>query len=777
VLESDGFAGIVGQTITTPTYGEVTIVSYNGGGEFSYAYTLSDEVNNNLAPATDTLGNDLFTISVSDRFVASSDATVTIDIVDDAPTITAGTLEPSFRVDLTNYEFASSAGYNSSFGYYVKNTDGTPASGMVIWDGVKAPNAEATYTITGYAPSEIGFFIIPDGNSKNSSLTNGSIVSFQQVGGNWQAFVGTTPLVGQGANLLFDNTALNSGTYVYMTDNTLPGNLNWEDIAGGGDRDNNDVNINADRTSGVLSVDESRLNVDATADFSSAFTYNFGADGAGTKTYALSATEGANTGLVDTLTNTAVTLHVNGMFIEGRSGGGEVVFTLSVDSDGKVTLDQKRSVFHADPNNPDDAVGLNTTILSLTATITDADGDSVQTSIDLGAIVRFEDDAPLAKDDSKTMNEDTTTVTGNILTNDFQGSDTATVSMTNTTGTYGSIGLSSNGAYTYTLTNANVQFLQAGQSVKETFNYTLTDKDGDKDQGVLTITIKGTNDAPIIDLDGALNRYTESFENLITAANSWTVISTPVLRGDGGMVWETAGGRNGLEVQNGDVGGSTASHGAVHAELDSHALVTLSTTVSISESTATLSFDYKPRPGSLTDSDMKVTLGGTSFVIGGTSGTISSIVGDIGTPSVTTNANGWISVRFTASGLSAGESTLSFQGLGTSNSLGAYLDHIELTNGSTTTDTGYETTFIENGTAVSIADTDITITDVDDTNIESATITLTNAKAGDVLTANTLPSGIVASLSGNVMTLTGSATLAQYQEAIKAITFSNTIRP
>ena len=92
----------------------------------------------------------------------------------------------------------------------------------------------------------------------------------------------------------------------------------------------------------------------------------------------------------------------------------------------------------------------------------------------------------------------------------------------------------------------------------------------------------------------------------------------------------------------------------------------------------------------------------------------------------------------------------------------------------------YTTSFVEAGTGVtgtgvvSIADTDRTITDVDSSNIVSATITLTNALAGDVLAAGALPFGIAASISGNVVTLTGSATLANYQTALSAITFNNT---
>lgn len=91
--------------------------------------------------------------------------------------------------------------------------------------------------------------------------------------------------------------------------------------------------------------------------------------------------------------------------------------------------------------------------------------------------------------------------------------------------------------------------------------------------------------------------------------------------------------------------------------------------------------------------------------------------------------------------------------------------------------TDFSTTYTE-GTAVSIADTDSQITDVDDTHIESATVTLTNAQADDVL--NTPPDGTLTfttdtSVPGEItVTITGSDTLAAYEDAIEAITFNNT---
>jgi Mg-chelatase subunit ChlD len=88
--------------------------------------------------------------------------------------------------------------------------------------------------------------------------------------------------------------------------------------------------------------------------------------------------------------------------------------------------------------------------------------------------------------------------------------------------------------------------------------------------------------------------------------------------------------------------------------------------------------------------------------------------------------------------------------------------------------TGYATVFnADNGNPVSVADIDISVLDPDMV-ITGATITLTNAQAGDFFVAGTLPVGISASIAGSVVTLSGSSTPADYQAAIRAINFDTT---
>jgi VCBS repeat-containing protein len=97
-------------------------------------------------------------------------------------------------------------------------------------------------------------------------------------------------------------------------------------------------------------------------------------------------------------------------------------------------------------------------------------------------------------------------------------------------------------------------------------------------------------------------------------------------------------------------------------------------------------------------------------------------------------------------------------------------------NNSTAPGTSYRATFTENGSPVAIADTDTLLTDADSTALVSATITLSNREAGDLLSVSgTLPSGITASAydaGTGILTLSGNASLADYQTALHAIGFS-----
>ena len=85
-----------------------------------------------------------------------------------------------------------------------------------------------------------------------------------------------------------------------------------------------------------------------------------------------------------------------------------------------------------------------------------------------------------------------------------------------------------------------------------------------------------------------------------------------------------------------------------------------------------------------------------------------------------------------------------------------------------------DTTFTENGPPVALTDTDLVLTDVDSANLVGATFVLLNAQAGDALVVTgSLPGGISAVVTGNQLTLSGSASVADYKAALALIAFEN----
>jgi T1SS-143 domain-containing protein len=393
-------------------YSEVFTISLSDSDSGSYTFTLLGNLDHPEANTEDDINlNFSFIATDSDGDKATSSFAVTVD--DDAPIISAEQPEITFELNVTNNNEVSSAGYNSSYGYYIKSETGEPTDGMIIWNNVQDPaNESATVTIEGFSPDQIGFFIIPNGFNNNPDLENETKVTFEQDGDdNWQAVVvDGEPLAGSGSNVLFDVAALNNDGQDHVQDNALAGNQNWEDLQiPTGDGDYNDVNVNVEfNRVGGITVDETDIgnggstNATAAMNLSASFISSFGADGAGDIEYSLSADTDVETGLVDTLTGKAVELRVNAEGeVEGYITTDDnlelVVFTASVDEDGEVTLTQSRAVEHDDVTNPDEALSpatVNAGAIALTATITDGDGDSADASLDLGVLLAFEDDGP-----------------------------------------------------------------------------------------------------------------------------------------------------------------------------------------------------------------------------------------------------------------------------------------------------------------------------------------------------------------------------------------------
>ena len=134
----------------------------------------------------------------------------------------------------------------------------------------------------------------------------------------------------------------------------------------------------------------------------------------------------------------------------------------------------------------------------------------------------------------------TPSASGNVLANDTEPDalDTKTVSLVNglpanvgstIATTYGTINIAANGSYTYTLDNslAATQALTQGQVTTEVFTYRVRDGAGLFSDTSLTVTVNGTNDAPVAVADSASMPLNVPLLNINVKANDTDVDNTP----------------------------------------------------------------------------------------------------------------------------------------------------------------------------------------------------------------------------------------------------------
>jgi VCBS repeat-containing protein len=424
-------------TSLTGIYGNLTL---NGDGTQTYTLNAIGQIVVDALPPGVTL-TDTFSYTLTDADGDSDPATLTVTL--------SGTDDPVVISGLTP---------KANGGDVIVDEDDLPAGTDTAKESLTQPG---TFTIS--APDGVDDVTV----GGQAVITNGvfTAVSF------------TTPL-GNTMSITAYNAATGELSYTYTLNaaETHPNaggeNSLFEDLTVtltdvDGDSANATLSVNivddvpslsaAAGAAGELTVDESNLALDDTANFAGLFTPNYGADGPGSiGNYTLGINAGS-TGLVDTASGLAVVLSVAGGQVIGTAGvGGAVVLTLSVNASGVVTLDQQRAVVHADTSNHNDSVGLAAAnLVTLSATVTDADGDSASATANIGGSITFYDDGP-AIDASVT---DANTV--RLTTQDAQTIDTASDSDVST----------ANFGSAFTLASSSYGADGAGTTV---WNYVLT---------------------------------------------------------------------------------------------------------------------------------------------------------------------------------------------------------------------------------------------------------------------------------------------------------------
>ncbi|WP_176090516.1 VCBS domain-containing protein, partial [Achromobacter anxifer] len=164
-----------------------------------------------------------------------------------------------------------------------------------------------------------------------------------------------------------------------------------------------------------------------------------------------------------------------------------------------------------------------------TYTVASADGTATST---ITITINGTNDVPTVTNDAKSVTEDAGVTNGKLSVNGavtihdadsgestFNTGSLKFTGSTHTGGQLGAISINPDGTYTYKVDNAAVQFLKAGQTIVET--YTVASADGTA-TSTITITINGTNDAPVIQAqtNQGLEDHTVSGNVLVGASDA-----------------------------------------------------------------------------------------------------------------------------------------------------------------------------------------------------------------------------------------------------------------
>ena len=464
--------GAPGQTFTG-AHGILTVDSYNAAtGEIAYHYTLTD---NTSGDAT----TDQFSIQIEDQDHDVANDTLTINIVDDAPLASPDT------------DVIAAGSYGPATGNVITDASaGDAGDGDSGKDNVGADNA----VVAGVASGDTGVDLVSAG-------TVGSVV-----------------------HGLYGDLTLNAdGSYSYTRGAGTPGGVS--DVFTYTLRDGDGDLVSTTLT---ISINDSPVTIDApdqgeggTVVSEVGLPTRNGGEPAGTGEAADGnssdnddTSETTNGVITFTAPDGPATVRIGGVDVTGAPGQ---TFTgahgiLTVDSYNAATGEIAYHYTLTD-NTSGDA-----TTDQFSIQIEDQDHDVANDTLTINIV----DDAPIANDDSNSVNEGAS-VGGNVLPNDFSGADdydgavvgavtghndgTDTVNMVGSQivlhGTYGTLTLNSDGSYTYDAApNTNPP-----QGAIDEFVYTIRDGDGDLDSATLTIsvndvTLNATDDDAIVNEAG-----------------------------------------------------------------------------------------------------------------------------------------------------------------------------------------------------------------------------------------------------------------------------------
>ncbi|MBP6019686.1 MAG: retention module-containing protein [Burkholderiaceae bacterium] len=138
--------------------------------------------------------------------------------------------------------------------------------------------------------------------------------------------------------------------------------------------------------------------------------------------------------------------------------------------------------------------------------VSDGNGGTVDQTVTI--TIQGTNDAPIidetVSDVTGAVTEDAAdpTTSGTLVWDDADTTDTHTwTAKGDGQGAYGKLTINDKGAWVYTLDNGKAAHLAKGDTATDTITVIVTDSAGATDEQVITITITGTNDTPVIDGD------------------------------------------------------------------------------------------------------------------------------------------------------------------------------------------------------------------------------------------------------------------------------------
>jgi hypothetical protein len=436
---------------------------------------------------------------------------------------------------------------------------------------------------------------------------------------------------------------------------------------------------------------------------------------------------------------------------------------------------------------------------------------------------------PVANDDDATTDEDHAT-TINVLGNDKNTPSSSSnsglqVDSTNANGTQGAVTVNPDGTIGYDPAG-KFDSLKVGQTATDTFSYTAKKGSHTSDPAIVTITITGVNDAPVAKDDSAstdsahtkgipvLSNDTDADGDSLSVASVDTAGTqgTVTINGDGTVTYNPGHAFDSLAT--GDTGHDTFKYKANDGHVDSNA-ATVDVTVTGAEdppvvTTTSGSTPYLENdPATVIDSGVTVTdpddtdlesaqvrisdnldsgdmLEYASPGPGGITGFYSASAGVLsldGTASKADYQAALRSVKFQSSNDNpAATKTIEFKttdGDLDSNLATKDITSTRVNDAPSVTTSGGNANFTEDSVPTQV-DAGITVADPDSDQIQGAVASITSnfsAADGDKLALDPSPqNGITGSYNSatGVLTLSGTASKADYQTALASITFSNT---